>query len=210
MIKAVIFDIDGVLLDSFTANLKFFQDLLKKGGHTPPTREKYLPLFHLSMWDVIKTFSGLSDDKEIEKIWDMGRSGVVKYPVHLIKTTKNVETTVEILSIEYTLAIVTSRVREGIYKIPSLAKLKIFFKLAVAFQDTENHKPDPEPLLFACKKLKINPNEAVYVGDTESDLIAGKAAGMKIIYFSKFKNKSADAETSQFEKIPQIIKSFNS
>jgi phosphoglycolate phosphatase-like HAD superfamily hydrolase len=40
MIKAVLFDIDGVLLDSFETNLKFFQDLLTKAGHRPPTREE--------------------------------------------------------------------------------------------------------------------------------------------------------------------------
>lgn len=208
MIKAVIFDIDGVLLDSFKANLKFFQELLLKAGYTPPSKEQYLPLFHLSMWDIIKTFSGLTDDKEIEKVWEMGRGGQVKYPSHLIITTKNVEKTLKVLSAEYTLGIVTSRVREGVYKIPALAKLKKYFKATVSFQDTINHKPHPDPLLLVCKMLKVNPKDAVYVGDAENDLIAGKAAGMKIIYFSKSTNKNADAATSKFEKIPGIIKSL--
>src|SRR3989344_6925794 len=127
MVKAVIFDVDGVLLDSFKANLQFFQELLLKAGYTPPTRKEYLPLFHLSMWDVIKTFSHLTDDKEIKQIWEIGRGSQVKYPVHLIKTTKGVEKTLEFLNKEYILGIVTNRVKEGVYKIPALLKLKKYF-----------------------------------------------------------------------------------
>lgn len=41
MIRSVIFDIDGVLLDSFEANLKFFNDLLRHDGQSPLTRERY-------------------------------------------------------------------------------------------------------------------------------------------------------------------------
>ena len=44
MIKAVIFDVDGVLLDSFEANFTFYQNLMKAAGYTAPTRKK-LQLF---------------------------------------------------------------------------------------------------------------------------------------------------------------------
>ena len=57
MIKAVIFDIDGVLLDSFEANLKFFQDLMIKFGYLPPTKEEVPPIFHLNMWDAIRSLT---------------------------------------------------------------------------------------------------------------------------------------------------------
>ena len=40
-IKAVVFDVDGVLLDSFEANLKFFQDLMIRSGYRQPTREEF-------------------------------------------------------------------------------------------------------------------------------------------------------------------------
>ena len=71
MIKAVIFDIDGVLLDSFEANLKFFQDLMIKFGYRPPTREEFPPIFHLNMWDAIEALTKSDSEVEIRKIWDI-------------------------------------------------------------------------------------------------------------------------------------------
>ena len=209
MIKALVFDIDGVLIDSFDANLKFFQDLLSKTGYKPPTKKEYSPIFHLSMLDVIRICTKSSDEKEIKRVWEMGRSRKVKYPIFLLKTTKDLEKTIIELSGKYLLGIVTNRVKEGIYKIPVLSRLKKYFQITVAYQDTKNHKPHPDPLLLACKKLGVNPDEAVYVGDAQSDIIAGKAAGMKVIFFSKDSNKGADATTSQFQKLPKLVESFN-
>ena len=45
MIKAVFFDIDGVLLDSFEANLKFYSTLMIKFGFKAPTRENFPDIF---------------------------------------------------------------------------------------------------------------------------------------------------------------------
>ena len=209
MIKALVFDIDGVLIDSFDANLKFFQDLLSKAGYKPPTKKEYSPIFHLSMLDVIRICTKSSDEKEIKRVWEMGRSRKVKYPIFLLKTTKDLEKTIIELSGKYLLGIVTNRVKEGIYKIPVLSRLKKYFQITVAYQDTVNHKPHPDPLLLACKKLGVNPDEAVYVGDAQSDIIAAKAAGMKVIFFSQVTNKNADATTSQFQKLPKLVESFN-
>ena len=209
MIKALVFDIDGVLIDSFDANLKFFQDLLSKAGYKPPTKKEYSPIFHLSMLDVVRICTKSADEKEIKRVWEMGRSRKVKYPIFLLKTTKDLEKTIIELSGKYLLGIVTNRVKEGIYKIPVLSRLKKYFQITVAYQDTKNHKPHPDPLLLACKKLGVNPDEAVYVGDAQSDIIAAKAAGMKVIFFSQVINNNADATTSQFQKLPKLVESFN-
>lgn len=209
MIKAVVFDIDGVLIDSLGANFKFFQDLMRKAGYQPPTRKEFLPIFHFSMWDVIKVLIGSPNEEEIKRIWELGKSGSIKYPYNLLITPKYVEKTINILSKNYLLGIVTNRIREGIYKIPSLRKLKKHFKATVAYQDTVNHKPHPEPLLLASKKLGINPSQAVYIGDAKSDIIAGKSSGMKTVLYSKTPLYEADLYTSSFAKLPELIKSLN-
>lgn len=208
MIKAVVFDVDGVLIDSFDANLKFFQDLLTKAGYSPPTKEKYLPIFHLSMLDVIKHLTKLSSNEKINRVWEMGRSPEFKYPNHLLKPQKNLRKTIRKLNDEYLMGIVTNRIKEGIYKIPVVSKLQKYFQTIISWEDTINHKPHPEPLILACKKLNVMPAEAVYIGDAETDLIAGKAAGMKVIYFSQKKHENADATTLEFEKLPELIKSL--
>jgi pyrophosphatase PpaX len=52
------------------------------------------------------------------------------------------------------------------------------FDVVVAHEDTERHKPDPDPVLLAVEKLDGAPGEAVYVGDSPFDIGAAKAAGV--------------------------------
>lgn len=50
--------------------------------------------------------------------------------------------------------------------------------VAGALEDTTRHKPDPEPLLAACRRLGVDPATAVYVGDATVDILSARAAGM--------------------------------
>jgi pyrophosphatase PpaX len=52
------------------------------------------------------------------------------------------------------------------------------FETVVGGDETEKHKPDPEPLLLAAERLGIDPTTAAYVGDSPFDMRAAKAAGM--------------------------------
>lgn len=205
MIKAVIFDIDGVLLDSFEANLKFYQSLMVYSGYRPPTRKEYPAIFHLTMWDAIKKLTGLSAEADIKKIWEMGKNREVVYPLELLKTPDKAEEVIDFLSKKYLLGIVTSRIKESIYQIPKLAEIKKYFQVTISYEDTVNHKPHPESLLLVAKKLEIKPAEAVYIGDVENDLKAARAAGMKVIIYSKNKFTEADSCTSLFEKLPELV-----
>ncbi|MBI4135427.1 HAD family hydrolase [Candidatus Uhrbacteria bacterium] len=205
MITAVLFDIDGVLLDSFEANLKFYQDLMQASGYRPPTREEFPELFHLALWDGIKILTKSPDEKEIERIWEMGRTKQVPYQFELLKTPAGAEETIKTLAQSYYLGIVTSRVRENIYSVPSLAALRAYFKVAISYQDTKRHKPDPEPLLLAASRLNAAPENAVYIGDVENDVKAGKAAGMKVIIYSKNAINGADACITSFAELPKYI-----
>ncbi|MFH1071862.1 MAG: HAD family hydrolase [Nanoarchaeota archaeon] len=205
MIKSVIFDVDGVLLDSFEANLRFFQDLMRKTGYRPPTREEYPALFHLSMLQVIRVLTKSSDEDEVKKIWKMGKSRSVGYHLELLKHPDGMEDVIQELSKTYTLAIVTSRVKGTVFEASRLAKLKRYFKVTITYEDTINHKPHPEPLLLAAKKLKVSPARAVYIGDVENDVLAARAAGMKVITYSRKKFRGANAGTHLFRKLPALI-----
>jgi pyrophosphatase PpaX len=207
MIKAILFDIDGVLFDSLDANIFFFQSLFNKAGYTKPlTKNDYKPMNHLSMLSIIKQWTSVSDE-EANKIWEWGRSREVPYPDHLVALPKNAKKTILALHKKYKLGIVTSRVKEGIY-ISDLANLEKYFDVAIGFQDTTDHKPHPEPLLLACKKLSIKPKETIYIGDSASDGIAGKAAGMKVICYGTTPFENADAYTKSFKELPNIIESL--
>jgi pyrophosphatase PpaX len=62
-----------------------------------------------------------------------------------------------------------------------LPQLEPFFDVVVGAEDTERHKPHPEPLLVALERLDASPNEAAYVGDSPFDVRAAQAAGVAAI-----------------------------
>jgi pyrophosphatase PpaX len=62
-----------------------------------------------------------------------------------------------------------------------LPELKRFFDVTIAAEDTERHKPHPEPLLTALERLDEEPRNAAYVGDSPFDIQAAKAAGLGAI-----------------------------
>ena len=205
MIRAVIFDIDGTLLDSFEANFKFYQDLMDKTGYRQPTREEFPEFFHVTMMDAIKAFTKSDSDGEIKRIWEIGKSREVKYEVDLLTMPDGAEEVVDKLSKKYSLGVVTSRIKESVYESPLLAKLEKYFKVTVSYQDTAHHKPHPEPLLFAARKLGVKPEECVYIGDVDNDIKAARAAGMKVIIYSKNRFNQADLCTSYFKDLPKLI-----
>jgi pyrophosphatase PpaX len=56
--------------------------------------------------------------------------------------------------------------------------LREVFDVVVCGDDTERHKPDPEPILLALQRLGARVREAAYVGDSPFDVVAARAAGV--------------------------------
>jgi len=76
------------------------------------------------------------------------------------------------------LAIVTAKRRSTVELAFAHVPLGHLFEVIVGGDETERHKPDPEPLLLAAERLGARPEEAVYIGDSPFDVRAAKAAGM--------------------------------
>jgi pyrophosphatase PpaX len=78
-----------------------------------------------------------------------------------------------------TLAVVTAKRRATLaLAFEVLPELERFFDVTIGAEDTERHKPHPEPLLAALDKLRAGATGAVYVGDSPFDVQAAKAAGI--------------------------------
>jgi pyrophosphatase PpaX len=77
-----------------------------------------------------------------------------------------------------TLGIVTAkRHRTVALALERFPELREHFSLVIAHEDTDRHKPDPEPVLVAAERLGVDPEEAAYVGDSPFDIRAAKGAG---------------------------------
>lgn len=79
------------------------------------------------------------------------------------------------------LGVVTAKRRSTVELAFARVPLAHLFETIVGGDETERHKPDPEPLLLAAKRMGANPAETVYVGDSPFDVMAAKAAGMHAI-----------------------------
>ena len=76
------------------------------------------------------------------------------------------------------LGIVTAKRRSTVELAVRRVPVAHLFETVVGGDETETHKPDPEPLLLAAERMDVDPAEAAYVGDSPFDIRAAKAAGM--------------------------------
>ncbi len=79
------------------------------------------------------------------------------------------------------LACVTNKPREFTLPLLQRAGLAVLFDAIVCGDEVERRKPYPDVVLRACSRLGVEPREAVIVGDSINDVLAGRAAGVRIV-----------------------------
>jgi pyrophosphatase PpaX len=204
MLKAIIFDIDGVLVDSREANIALFQKLLAKGGYPKPSREDVMGCFHLPLWQSLEKLTKSNDQAEIKRIWELAHDPVLR-DGGLLEFPHQLEQVLETLHKQYKLAVVTSRIKAGVEDIFNQKEIRHLFDVVVTFEDYRQPKPHPEPLLVALERLNLTADEAIYIGDSESDIIAATAANMRSIHLSDTKHEHATAGIKEFQELLEAI-----
>jgi Icc-related predicted phosphoesterase len=131
----------------------------------------------------------------------------MSYPMELLSMPKHSKEAIKILSKYYKLGIVTGRIRRGVDRFFQFSKLRKYFDVVVSFEDYTEPKPNPESLLVALKRLRLGPKEAVYIGDSKSDVKAAKAANMKVIAYPKG-IRGADFILRSFKDLSSAIDSI--
>jgi phosphoglycolate phosphatase len=198
MIKAILFDRDGVLVDSNESIIFTYQMTGKVLGLKVPKKEFFRKSLGITYPTILKRAYG-KDKKILEtynKMWYVGKNR--------IKPKKMSGFNNAMKKIKLKKAIVTSG---SMHATKTMLKDSLkYFQFVVTRADTKNHKPNAEPLLLACKKLRIKPKEAVYVGDSVIDYKTARNAGMKFIGFL-----SNGSTKKEFEKtgVKVTVKSLN-
>lgn len=109
------------------------------------------------------------------------------------------------LADRYHLGIVTNRSRAGVEELWQFTGLKEYFTVVAAYEDTENHKPDPEPVQYVLERLGIEPRNAVFIGDAVTDLGAAQAAGTGFIMFGSAPVPAGIPVAHYFDGLPELI-----
>jgi HAD superfamily hydrolase (TIGR01509 family) len=190
MIKAVIFDLDGVLIDSEPLHCMADNQLLKELGADAPVNyfDRFTGWTDSSMWEAIKT------DYQIIKSIDELKELQVPIKLKLLREAelKAIPGTValleEITKCNIPIAIASSSTRLFIEAVIEKIGIRRYFAIIVSGEDVEQSKPEPDILLKAAGLLGVKPSGCLVVEDSKAGTIAAITAGMTCI---GYRNKNS-------------------
>ncbi|MDI6815749.1 MAG: HAD-IA family hydrolase [Actinomycetota bacterium] len=172
--KAILFDVDGTLLDTSEFIFQAFEYALERAGFPEKSREEMARLVGKPLDLCYKVLTGVEDVLDLSA---MHRAFQIEH-IDLAQAYPGARETLETLKESgLRIGVVTTRARASTLATLSLTGLATYLDHVVAFEDVENSKPHPEPILKTLDVLDSHPDAAVMVGDTDVDIAAGKSAG---------------------------------
>lgn len=214
-LKAILFDFDGTLVHSIELLVSIFKQVLE---------EKYLPA---QPEIALRKLIGRPLSEIFQKIAPGENASELENRFRSIEQTRNNSSEIALVAETFsTLKFLQARnLQRGIVStknvsvVEKLAKeLKIwdFFTVVVGRDLVAKPKPDPEPILFACSKLGIDPRETLFVGDSLLDLAAAKNAGAPFVGVltgvadrAEFSENRADYIFSHIGELVNLVREIN-
>ncbi|MBI2102589.1 HAD-IA family hydrolase [Candidatus Woesearchaeota archaeon] len=206
MIRAVLFDIDGTLLDSEKANIAFYQRVFGQAGYKIPTAEEMAAYWHLRRYDMIDVLARDLPESKRRELEEFSRT--VDYPRELLKVFPYSSEAVQDLSVDHGLGLVSNRTRDRIGDYLKISEVERLFGTVVGVDQVQYAKPHPEPLLKALKVLGVAAVEAIYVGDTFVDVEAAHAAKMKGVFLYRSTAPGADIYFDSYQELGVLVRNF--
>lgn len=174
MIKAILFDLDGTLIDTNELIVECFQHALKKHMGRSVPREDIVRTFGEPLAFAMKKYD---EDNVDELLGHFRKHQETRHDI-LAKECEGATAGIEALrEAGMKVALVTSKRRPMTERGLNLIDLYRYMDAVVAFEDTESHKPKGGPALKACELLGVSPGETIMVGDSHNDILCGKDAG---------------------------------
>jgi pyrophosphatase PpaX len=190
---AILFDLDGTLIDTTDLILQCFQFSWSTVCGFEHSREILIETFGTPLRDAMHRLLGLGESKNgirgaeaenstVEELLGAYRTFNVLNHDALARPFEGTrEVLMELRRRGYSIAVVTSKGRELGLRGLKLCSLADLLDSAIFLEDTTVHKPHPEPILVALERLNTTADAAVYVGDSRHDIIAARAAGVRTV-----------------------------
>lgn len=206
MIKAIIFDMDGLMIDSERVTFECYQERLKDMNLTMD-EEFYKTLLGKPIKGIYQRFYDVyGNDFPIENvIQDVHQLMAERFETEGVPVKKGL---VELLHYSkdnnYKTIVATSSNRDRVDKILAQAKITEFFDDSICGDEVTKGKPNPEVFLKSCQKLGVNVDEAIVLEDSEAGIQASYDANIKVICIPDMKYPEKQYEEKTFKILKDL------
>jgi phosphoglycolate phosphatase len=177
--SAVIFDCDGVLFDSWGANVAYYNAIRSALGLGPMDAAWEAAAHVLSGPEVIDRMFA-DDPSTLERARELGRTIDYTPFYDLMRPADGLFAVLDTLRAAHRLGMATNRGRT-VTGVVERFGLGAWLEAAVGISDVPRAKPHPDVIVECLARLGVEPGAALYVGDAESDLRAARAAGVAFV-----------------------------
>ena len=206
MIKLIIFDMDGLMIDSERVTFECYQERLKDMNLTMD-EEFYKTLLGKPIKGIYQRFYDVyGNDFPIENvIQDVHQLMAERFETEGVPVKKGL---VELLHYlkdnNYKTIVATSSNRDRVDKILAQAKITEFFDDSICGDEVTKGKPNPEVFLKSCQKLGVNVDEAIVLEDSEAGIQASYDANIKVICIPDMKYPEKQYEEKTFKILKDL------
>jgi len=205
MVRAVIFDFDGVLVDSERLHYEALAYALREKGMDLTWEEFKVGCIGVPDRDAVKWAlkrNGVEDDEQVSKVLQRKTEIYDAWLKDRLPAVDGMTDVVKVLAQKFVLAIASGSFRYQIEAVLSREGVRDLFPVIVGHEDCEKGKPDPTPFLLAMERLNefvsppLRPHECLVVEDSPAGIQAAREAGMRCIALRSYYEDEAlkDAE----------------
>lgn len=206
MLKLVIFDLDGTLLDSLNSIVKSFEIAARTFG------------VNIDL-NIVKDNIGIPSKEILRKALRVNISEQVlediltlrrKLHDKLVMNSKLFDdvlpTLMELKKKGLKLALVSSNVRYRLKAILKKNNLAHFFDSVVSYEDVKRPKPYPDMVFKALEETRVRAEDAIFIGDTVNDMLSAKKAGVIAVLIDRSRIRKSMGEDFRINNLKELLK----
>jgi HAD superfamily hydrolase (TIGR01509 family) len=179
MISAVIFDCDGVLFDSWRANVAFYNAVLKSAG-LAPMDDEWERRAHVMASSQLFDAMFADEPRRLEQVRAAAQATDYEPFYAMMEPVPGLYEVLDELAPSYRLAMASNRGRT-LNEVARRFALDRHLRCVVGVLDVARPKPEPDMLHACVEQLGVRTDEALFVGDAISDRDAALSAGMRFL-----------------------------